>query len=1133
MSNSSLQRLLQCVPPDTFNLANAFLDDIESIRFDSITRHRTMTVLPIAMLPEDKYPKKFLPPQQEFIPHVLSRPVLTSHEATPTFIQYASLLVNFVHKNIPLFARAMAVRMDKGDSHYLIYSVIPGLFGFFISHDHTSRAVEFYKAIMKIVPPDMASEIMKPFFTSVVTYRFIESVMYPFIYRFSSDPKIVQQINMKNSINSSSTNKLQIKSKNKIKSSQSCNDDEKFGFFSYFKRKARNSFSSDSTSFSVIFSYAKMLCDLIIQSIPLLPVEALELIDLMYQRHWTQIEFNDFFFDHFFSYVSSLYLCASPCLRADPVFKDVLNCLKSSSLLNPKFFHKAYFEGLTRYEVPPLYSMLDLPYLDFALTIADVAVATNAIENICELPPSLKGISYSKFSKDKFFKMFAVRSFVRKYQVSELCLTISPTQLANENSKKRKKKKNDNENENESSSSDQIYNFDDYDFGGCYSNSYYNLETNPTSHPRKVDYNKEKSEMVVFNIKRLEVEDNPEFERIFLQEHFSAENEEKSANDITIDLIERIGPDACNFNTFNSTDKSKQQQQQQNLNQASSFHVDDLNENEDKKLSLSENSEKVGDLNDTLNNILKNSPSNEDLTIGRLAKEMDAEIKHVSSTFDMEQIARSQYGNNIITISKMLNEDQSAEMISHDPSTTSHNNSSNNNTTETNKRARKRFNSLVTFSNVGALGLKENDDDDDDCFTHDGITTTFSSQIKAAAAAQTNACELSALPLDVDSLSGITSSLPVSLTAAMIDTQKVGEFDNKESNENKKVKKGQNDTQKETNLNLNSSSSSSSLTSTSSSSYSSSRDKKDTDLELRIYLAKRRANLLIDQSHVFENYIRFRLASEQYSSFTSLLDDLETIICAPLAMNLATFARQQQGTVSEAYCKVEKFFDTSNLKRLIFFIVLSRGPKKLLSSLNVISIVNSCDNAARIATEKLLKSLDISCETNKLHHGESEIFWRTVEALQVMRSEIPVAMQMEAFNYVLGSLRSVEESLKMRKRKNQNLEKNLPKGGNKNINFILKGNLAEENDNDLDFESLLFMAFLTSGCEILLTRYVVFQHFVEKESQLFANILGEDCQMNWLDFGIFLGHLININEMNNLKNELDKLKKQLDSVDIM
>ena len=150
-----------------------------------------------------------------------------------------------------------------------------------------------------------------------------------------------------------------------------------------------------------------------------------------------------------------------------------------------------------------------------------------------------------------------------------------------------------------------------------------------------------------------------------------------------------------------------------------------------------------------------------------------------------------------------------------------------------------------------------------------------------------------------------------------------------------------------------------------------------------------------------------------------------------------------------------------------------------------------------------------------------------------MRSEIPVAMQMEAFNYVLGSLRSVEESLKMRKRKNQNLEKNLPKGGNKNINFILKGNLAEENDNDLDFESLLFMAFLTSGCEILLTKYVVFQHFVEKESQLFTNILGEDCQMNWCDFGIFLSHLININEMNNLKNELDKLKKQLDSVDIM
>lgn len=1041
-NNISFQRLLQYVPPDTFNLANAFLDEIESIRFNSITRHRTITVLPIALLPESKYPKKFLPPQQEFIQHVLSRPVLTSREATPTFIQYASLLVNFVHKNIPLFARAMAVRMDKSDSHYLIYSVIPGLFGFFISHDHTSRAVEFYKAIMKIIPPEMASEVMQPFFTSVVTYRFIESVMYPFIYRFTSDPKIIQQINLKSNLNSLSTSKLQIKSKAKIKSSQSLNDPD--GFFSYFKRKTRDSFSSDSSSCSVIISYAKMLCDLIIQSIPLLPVEALELIDMMYQRHWTQQEFNDFFFDHFFSYVSSLYLTASPCLKADSVFKDVLNCLKSSTLLNPKFFHKAYFEGLTRYEIPPLYSMLDLPYLDFALTIADVAVATNAIENICELPPSLQGISYSKFSKDKFFKMFAVRSFIRKSQVSELCLTMSPTQLANETKNKKKKKENSDE---KNKNSDEIYNFDDYDFGGYYSNSFYNLELDPTKHPRDVDYNKEKFEMVVFNIKRLEVEDNPEFERIFLQEHFSAENEEKSANDITIDLIERIGPESCNFSSFNSSIQTNDDGNkiEKNENETS---FDSTSKEESSNSQAMDNSEKEGNFQNTVYDFMNNSPSNDDLTIGRLAKEMDTEPKKSSRSpteLEVEQLARSRFGSNYMVISKMINENQNVGTI-----------------TNSNKKAKKKSGNKPGFGN----------ENEDDSIAHDGISNSF----KVAAQKK------SVLPIDVDSLTAITSK--------------------EEEEKDEKLK---------------------------SSIDSNSKILPDNDYNLKVYLTKRRANLLIDQSHVFENYIKFRLASDQYSSFTSLLGDLESIILAPLAMNLATFSRQLQLTVSDAYHRVEKFFDTNQLKRLIFFIVLSRGPKKCLSNQSIISIVKQCETHTKMAIENLLKKFDISSETNKLNNGESDAFWRAVEALQVMKNDIPVAMQIETLNYVLSTLRNIENSIRMKRLRHQNDQKNSIELC-KTLNNILKLNSTEDNKEYSDFDSLVFMALLTSNCEELPARYIIFEHFIEKECSHFTELLGANCEENWKDFNKFLYSFISISEIDNLKNELDMLKKQIESV---
>ncbi|KAK8897244.1 hypothetical protein M9Y10_015183 [Tritrichomonas musculus] len=302
-------------------------------------------------------------------------------------------------------------------------------------------------------------------------------------------------------------------------------------------------------------------------------------------------------------------------------------------------------------------------------------------------------------------------------------------------------------------------------------------------------------------------------------------------------------------------------------------------------------------------------------------------------------------------------------------------------------------------------------------------------------------------------------------------------------------------------------------------------DKKSQDWNLKVYLAKRRANLLIDQSHVFENYIRFRLASDQYASFTSLLTCHESIILAPLAMNLATFARQFQLTVSNAYLKVEKFFNANQLKRLIFFIVLSRGPKKCLSSVTVIVNVNACDSITRVLIEKVLKSLDVSYETNKLHRGESEFFWRTVEALQVMKGDIPVAMQIEAFNYVLNTLREVEKSIILRRNKCPQKVEEPPK---RKVNQILS---VFNCGSDLNFESLLFLALLNSGCETLPARYIIFDYFIEKENTHFSELLGSVSEANWTDFGKFLTHFTSLSEMENLRNSLQELKIQLDLVD--
>lgn len=925
----TLQRFLPLVPSEAYPLALNFLDDIESVRFDVITRHRTLTVLPIAMLPEEKYLRNVLPPQQEFIQHVLSRPVLSTIEATSTFIQYSSLLVSFIYKNIPVFARSVAVRMNKNDSRFLIHSVVPSFFGFFSSHEHVIKATEFYKEIMRTLPPEFSSQVMQPFFTSIVTFKFIEAIMHPFIFQFASDPKISQYCqNSSPSFSSPTLFKLGSKLKSKSRSNFASDEFQK-------KHSINSHFSSPNLQFddnvSIIYFYALLLCDLIKKSIPFLPQEALELMSVMHQDHWLQEDFNIFFFEHFFNYISSLYLCASPCLRMDNVFKDVLECLKSLNIITPSMFHNAYISGKTRFEIPHIYTTLDLPYLDFALTVADVGIAINAISQTYQLPPALNGVSFSQFKKDKIFKMFAVRSYVRRNEVSPTCLIMYPNASLNEQAlMKYRKKKNE-------------------------------------TKPKNVLSNED---MVIFNINELDIEDNPEFEKIFLQEHYGAGNEKKSVNDITIDLIARIGPDACNLD------------------------IDILGNH---PVITKTHETDCGSFDDTCSNASFNTDESiqESCSPGSVPDDHKFIPPNMDISLDNQIDPINEYTENV----------------------------------------------------------------KDEGFTRHASLTTQ------------------------ELLSSVSKALDTS--DFQFDSNDAPEISSFEFNSGEFSVEDIKDNEFESNL------------------------EDQTTKAINIYMAKRCANILIRQSHVFEEYLMFRLIGQQYSEYSRILTDLESVICAPLAMNIATYARELHPSISEAYKRAITYFHTSKLKRLTFFIIASRGAKKCLSTTSIMSLVQKCDSLTRDIITKLLTHFDSTYEVNKLNHSELELFHQSIQVLRSMKEGIPVAMQVEALNYALELLRNVQNSFNQRSTK-------LVNRSNDSNHFT-----------SIKFESLLFQAMLMSKCEILPAREVIFDHFIFESTNEVTDLLGQQAQNNWDELKTFLEKLTTTADTAKLRKMLVNLKKKI------
>jgi len=101
------------------------------------------------------------------------------------FSQNSSFLVDFLISDLKTFAQCVIGRSSCPDFEHIVHAVIPSIFGYFSCLEHLKNAFLFYESVVELAPPQLAVQIIEPFFNSVCTFRFLEHALDNFFYHSS------------------------------------------------------------------------------------------------------------------------------------------------------------------------------------------------------------------------------------------------------------------------------------------------------------------------------------------------------------------------------------------------------------------------------------------------------------------------------------------------------------------------------------------------------------------------------------------------------------------------------------------------------------------------------------------------------------------------------------------------------------------------------------------------------------------------------------------------------------------------------------------------------------------------------------------------------------------------------------
>ncbi|EAY00195.1 hypothetical protein TVAG_007250 [Trichomonas vaginalis G3] len=344
------------MPSNVIQKLNQCLENADTMRQDIFYRERTINLLPLLAM--TTYPSGVIPDKSQILKYIMCPEILSTRDVTPQFIQHSSLFVNFIYTKPELFAKVVVDRYGQQDFHFVIYSVVPAFFGFFVTLEHVEASLVFYQEVINIAPANIASVIVQPLFCSMSTFVYIEAVMTDFGAKFGVDPKI---------------------------------DDTR-------RRK------------DLIKQFSIELLQLIRQKIHLIPRQILAIFQFTVQSKWTLRELISLFFNHFFSHLSLAWVASSPYSHRVPVFQQVLTEATQNVKLVRDIF-KSFLEVESKYEIPQGYKSFNLEYTQLFISIADIIVAAICFAASNKLPSSLTDVNYEIFPLEKRFCPYTIKIY--------------------------------------------------------------------------------------------------------------------------------------------------------------------------------------------------------------------------------------------------------------------------------------------------------------------------------------------------------------------------------------------------------------------------------------------------------------------------------------------------------------------------------------------------------------------------------------------------------------------------------------------------------------------------------------------------------------------------------------------------
>lgn len=340
---------------------NELLDKLNTVRLSLLLRERLHCIYPLLLGTSRMFPKEVIPKNADddaLFNIMRTTRLLSAQEVRPAFMQVAGLLIRFIYENIDTFAVAICNHVESPSFGFLVYSAVPMVFGFFTSAEQIQHATKFYLCAIRHCEPYVFGFLVRPFLNSLISFRFIESVMNRVAKDMGTDETIFDEENAV-----------------------------------YILRK-----------------YTDVLTTAILRALPCLPSEMFRIFREIFDRNWERREILDLFFTHFLVDKGIEWIRASPYTKIEDFFKRTCETVMSNDghitkILNALFVHRSLCDA------PSLYLAFDQQFMSYVATVADIVLVAECYSSVGDLPPTLQNLTFDDYPKDVRFYPFLVKAY--------------------------------------------------------------------------------------------------------------------------------------------------------------------------------------------------------------------------------------------------------------------------------------------------------------------------------------------------------------------------------------------------------------------------------------------------------------------------------------------------------------------------------------------------------------------------------------------------------------------------------------------------------------------------------------------------------------------------------------------------